>query len=327
MNDIILDIKNLSVSTRKTKYKTGLKIVKNVRFSVASEEVVGVVGESGCGKSVAMMSILRLFSKNIKITEGEILFNNDDLVKYDDRRLRKIAGKDIGMIFQEPMKYLNPLMTVKAQLAEPMKIHTSLSKKEIMIKSLDLLKKVGIRNAEHVLECLPYELSGGMRQRILIAMAISCNPKLLIADEPTTALDVTVQAQILKIIKKLVEEEHMSMIIISHDLGVISELADKIVVMYAGEVVEIAAASDIFANPLHPYTEQLLISAKEINGENKVLTILEGSVPRIDENIEGCRFYSRCKYRSAMCKTNNIDMKSMNSNTRFIRCIKYNEGE
>lgn len=327
MNNKILDIRNLSVGTKTTKAKDGFNIVRDVNFSVKSEEIVGLVGESGCGKSVAMMSILRLFSKNIKISEGEILFNYDNLVKYDDKKLRKIAGKDIGMIFQEPMKYLNPLMTVRAQLAEPMKIHTSLSKKEIKVKSLELLDKVGIRNAEHVLECLPYELSGGMRQRILIAMAISCNPKLLIADEPTTALDVTVQAQILNIIKKLVEEEHMSMIIISHDLGVISELADKIVVMYAGEVVEIASANDIFSNPLHPYTEQLLISAKEINGKNKMLTILEGSVPRIDEKIEGCRFYSRCKYRSDICKLSDIDMKNMNSNTRFVRCIKYNEGE
>jgi len=327
MNNKILDIKNLSVGTKTKKSKKGFDIVRDVNFSVKSEEIVGLVGESGCGKSVAMMSILRLFSKNIKISEGEILFNDDNLVKYDDKKLRKIAGKDIGMIFQEPMKYLNPLMTVRAQLAEPMKIHTCLSKKEIKVRSLDLLNKVGIRNAEHVLECLPYELSGGMRQRILIAMAISCNPKLLIADEPTTALDVTVQAQILNIIKKLVEEEHMSMIIISHDLGVISELADKIIVMYAGEVVEIASANDIFSNPLHPYTEQLLISAKEINSKNKVLTILEGSVPRIDEKIEGCRFYSRCKYRSDICKLNDIDMKSMNSNTRFVRCIKYNEGE
>lgn len=324
-NNELLNIKNLKVKIKDGKKDKGSEIVKGVDLSICNEETLGIVGESGCGKSVAVMSILKLLGKNIEISEGEIVFEGRNLVEMSTSDLRKIAGKDIGMIFQEPMKYLNPLMTVERQLSEPIKIHTSMDKKQIHGRCIELLEAVGINDPERTMKNLPHELSGGMRQRILIAMAISCNPKLLIADEPTTALDVTVQAQILNIIKNLVKDNHMSLIIISHDLGVISEVVEKIAVMYAGEIVEVGSTEDIFDNPMHPYTKQLLISAKEINQNIKVLSVLEGSVPKIDENVMGCRFCNRCKYAIEKCNMTHPDIIRKDDSSRLVRCHLYEE--
>lgn len=276
-------------------------IVKNISFSLKPGQTLGIVGESGCGKSITALSILGLLRKKLKITNGKIVFNGKDLTAMTKEELREVCGKEIGMVFQEPMAALNPLFTIGRQLEEPLRIHLKLSKKDAHNKCIELLKDVGINDAENVLKCYPHEFSGGMRQRVLIAIAISCNPMLLIADEPTTALDVTIQVQILKIIKKLISEKNMSLLLISHDLGVISQMSEHVVVMYSGEIVEEDTVENIINNPQHPYTKKLLASAMELTNCCDSLSVVEGSVPRPEEVMEGCKFAPRCEKCKPIC--------------------------
>lgn len=300
-----------------------IKITDNVSLSLNSGEIMGIIGESGCGKSITALSILGLTNSNIQISSGNIFFENVCLNNLTPENLRKICGSKIGMVFQEPMTALNPVFTIEKQLSEPLKLHLKLSKSDIKARCIELLESVGIKNASSILKCYPHQLSGGMRQRVVIAMAIACKPKLLIADEPTTALDVTIQSQILHILKKLVKENNMALLIISHDIGVISKLSENVSVMYAGQIIEQDTKSNIITNPLHPYTSKLINSAKELSGGCKHLTIVNGSVPRPEENIAGCKFSARCEFCTSICKDKKPPLIKKDSGNGYIRCWKY----
>ena len=248
-----LNIENLNVQLKKK------NIIKNVNIKIFDGEIVGLVGESGCGKSITALSIIKLIDENVmKITSGKILFNNKNLLSKSDQFLRKIRGKEISMIFQEPMTSLNPVFTIGSQINEVLLIHENLGKKVATERTIDLLKKVGIPSPHISINKYPHQLSGGQRQRVMIAMALACSPKLLIADEPTTALDVIVQAQILKIIKSLKKEYNMSVLLITHDLGLVQDFCDRVYVMYDGKILESAKCKTIFQNPIHQYTKDLL---------------------------------------------------------------------
>lgn len=301
MDNMILSVKNLVTEFKTSEGK--ITAVNNVSFDVKKGEVLGIVGESGCGKSVTSLSIMRLISKpNGMISNGQIIFDNKDILKMNDKEIRRIRGNEISMIFQEPMTALNPVYTIGFQIGEALGLHTNLEGKNIRKKCIELLKTVKIPRAEKVIDEYPHQLSGGMRQRVMIAMAISCNPKLLIADEPTTALDVTIQAQILEIMKSLIKEFDMSIIFITHDLGVISEMADRVVVMYAGKVVEEASVKNIFENPLHFYTRGLMASRSSSLKKGDKLQCIQGMVPSLHNMPKGCAFEPRCDYAIEKCK-------------------------
>ncbi|MCG0275146.1 MAG: ABC transporter ATP-binding protein [Thermosediminibacteraceae bacterium] len=277
--------------------------VDRVSFDIEKMETLGMVGESGCGKSVTALSIIRLLSfPPAKITSGRILFEGEDLLTKSEAEMRKIRGNLISMVFQEPMTSLNPVLTVGSQISEAIMLHQKMSKKDAMERAVEMLKLVGIPNPEKRYYEYPHQLSGGMRQRVMIAMALSCNPKLLIADEPTTALDVTIQAQIIDLIERLKEKVGMSVLMITHDLGVIAEMARRVVVMYAGQVVEESPCEDLFENPLHPYTAGLLRSIPRLEGKKRRLHVIEGSVPNPLKLPPGCRFHPRCPKAQKICQ-------------------------
>ncbi len=303
MSKTLLKIENLQ-----TRFKLGKEVVyavNGVSFSIAEGEVLGIVGESGCGKSVTALSIMRLIEPPGEISGGEVFFQSNgekiDLVTLSDKKLEKILGNRISMIFQDPMTSLNPVLSIGYQIAETLRVHRGLSQKAAKEKAIDLLRKVGIANAANRSNDYPHEFSGGMRQRVMIAMAIACEPKILIADEPTTALDVTIQAQILNLLRQLKNELGMSIIIITHDLGVVAQLADRVCVMYAGRVVETARVKDIFERPQHPYTQALVASIPRLGYEDERLPTIEGAPPRLREESSGCAFYPRCSYRIELC--------------------------
>jgi oligopeptide/dipeptide ABC transporter ATP-binding protein len=302
-NDKILQVKNLVTSF---KTETGpVKAVDGVSFSVQKGKTLGIVGESGCGKSVTSLSIMRLLPKPAgKIETGEILFNDNDLAKLAPEDMRKIRGNRISMIFQEPMTALNPVHRIHKQLGEIYGLHfPKMSKAEARNASVGLLDKVGISDPEQRLQEYPHQLSGGIRQRVMIAMALACRPEILIADEPTTALDVTIQAQILALMKSLQQETGMSIIFITHDLGVIAETCDDVVVMYAGTIVERAPVIELFQSPRHPYTKGLLQSIPRLDIPPKqILLTIEGMVPDLQDIPEGCRFQNRCRYVEERCR-------------------------
>ncbi|MGZ3712126.1 MAG: ABC transporter ATP-binding protein [Bdellovibrionota bacterium] len=298
----VLEVKNLRTSFRTENGE--LTAVDDVSFSVAPGKTIGIVGESGCGKSVTSLSIMGLIpSPPGRISGGQILFKGKDLVKLSSGEMRKIRGNDISMIFQEPMTSLNPVFTIGDQIMEAVILHQKLNKKQARVKAIEMLKLVGIPAPESRVDDYPHQLSGGMRQRVMIAMALSCNPSVLIADEPTTALDVTIQAQILELIKGLREKLNMAVVLITHDLGVVAETCDHVVVMYAGRVVEQGTAEDIFYRPAHPYTKGLLNSipshAKDAVKRDRLETI-PGLVPNLLYLPKGCRFQDRCKRRTEM---------------------------
>ncbi len=278
-------------------------ILDKVSYSVGQNEILAVVGESGCGKSVTAMSIMRLLrTPPAQYLGGEILFHGEDMLTMEPKALRNIRGNKISMIFQEPLTSLNPVLTIGAQVGEALSLHGNFSREEIRRKSIELLEQVRIPSAEKRLKSYPGQFSGGMRQRIMIAMAIACRPELLIADEPTTALDVTSQAQILKLLKQLQAEEKMSIILITHDLGVVAEFAQRVVVMYAGQIVEGAPTRELFKNPLHPYTQGLLNSLPKLGpAAGRELTTIEGSVPSARNMPKGCRFNPRCPHAMPIC--------------------------
>ncbi|QQZ08223.1 ABC transporter ATP-binding protein [Heyndrickxia vini] len=278
--------------------------VDNVSFEVKPKQIVGVVGESGCGKSVMSLSVMKLLPKGIgSIRNGEVLFEGKNIAPLSDKEMNKIRGKDISMIFQEPMTSLNPVFTIGYQLQETLFNHMKISKKEARDKSIALLKSVGISRPEKIVDEYPHQLSGGMRQRVMIAIAIACQPKLLIADEPTTALDVTVQAQILDLLKEIQEVNNMAIILITHDLGVVAEMCDEVIVMYAGRIVEKTDVDTLFHNPKHPYTELLMNAIPKMDEEVETLSTIEGIVPSLQKMPHaGCRFANRCPKAMPECK-------------------------
>ena len=297
----ILEVKNL-----KTYYSTDngtARAVDGVSFSLGRNRTLGIVGESGCGKSVTALSIMRLVPMPPGyFAGGEIFWKGSDLLKISEDEMRKLRGNDIAMIFQEPMSSLNPVYTCGNQIVEQILLHQDLSGKEAKGLAVEMLRHVGIPNPSERFEAYPHELSGGMRQRVMIAMALSCNPALLIADEPTTALDVTVQAQILELIGKLQADTGMSVILITHDFGVIAELCEDVLVMYASKVVEEGRVSQIFSDPLHPYTKGLLKSIPRIGSKQQRLNVIEGNVPSATRLPDGCRFANRCPLADELCR-------------------------
>jgi len=277
--------------------------VDGVSFHINKEETLAVVGESGCGKSVTALSVMRLIkSPPGRIERGEILFDGKNLLNMTSQDMRHIRGNDIGMIFQEPMTSLNPVYTIGNQIAEAIMLHQKVSASEARVKGIEMLRKVEIPIPEKRFDEFPHQLSGGMRQRVMIAMALSCNPKLLIADEPTTALDVTIQAQILDLMRGLRKSLGMSIMLITHDLGVVASMADRVVVMYAGKLVEEATVHDIFKRPTHPYTHGLLNSIPHIDHDVEKLHVITGTVPNMLYLPEGCRFGPRCPYAQDKCR-------------------------
>jgi len=295
----VLEVKNL-----KTHFHTDKGVVKavdGVNFDLYEGRTLGIVGESGCGKSITSMSILKLIDKNGKIVEGSIMYGDKNIVDLDMAGMRKIRGNEISIIFQEPMTSLNPVFRIGDQIVESIKLHQDLSKQEAHDKAVNMLKLVGIPRAERVVYDYPHQLSGGMRQRAMIAMALACDPKVLIADEPTTALDVTIQAQILSLMNDLKNKMNTAIMLITHDLGVVAQMADDVIVMYSGKVVEAADVKELYTNPKHPYTVGLLESIPDLTSEKKRLASIEGVVPNPMELPNGCYFAPRCKHAMDKC--------------------------
>ncbi|MGM8212912.1 ABC transporter ATP-binding protein [Virgibacillus sp. W0430] len=315
----------LSIQALETTFFTAegnITAVDQVSFDLKKGEIVGIVGESGSGKSITSLSIMGLVpSPPGKITGGKILYKGKDLRKLKEEDLRKLRGKEIAMIFQEPMTSLNPVYTIGYQLDEAIMLHERLDKKTIRNRSIELLNLVGIPRAEEIVKEYPHQLSGGMRQRVMIAMAMACNPDLLIADEPTTALDVTIQAQILELLKKLQAEKGLSVLLITHDLGVVAESCQYVLVMYAGQIVEKANVKDIFLNPQHPYTIGLMKSIPKISGDKGALYSIPGHVVNPLEEIKGCRFAERCAKATETCFNELPPLTSLNEESEhYYRC-------
>lgn len=303
-----------------------VKAVNGVSYKIKEGETVCVVGESGCGKSVTALSLMRLIAApQGEIVKGNISFDGKDITSLSEEEMMSIRGNDISMIFQEPMTSLNPVFTVGNQIMESIMLHQKLDKKQARDKAIEMVKLVGIPRAEAIVDSYPHELSGGMRQRIMIAMALSCNPKLLIADEPTTALDVTIQAQILDLMRDIKQKTQTSIMLITHDLGVVAEMADYVVVMYAGKVIEEGPVNDIFKNPLHPYTRGLLKSKPVINQETDRLYSIPGQVPNPIGMKDSCYFHERCEHCMEVCKTQIPTIKYYDEQHK-ISCFLY-DGE
>ncbi|MDP3278878.1 MAG: ABC transporter ATP-binding protein [Deltaproteobacteria bacterium] len=302
-----------------------LRAVDDVSFAVDSGHTIGIVGESGCGKSVTSLSILRLIQRPGRISGGKILFEGRDLLALSEPEMRKLRGREIAMVFQEPMSSLNPVYTVGDQIAESLVLHQNKSKKQALERAIELLELVGIPSPSERVRAYPHQLSGGMRQRVMIAMALACDPKLLIADEPTTALDVTIQAQILELLGALRKRTNMAVMLITHDLGLVAEFAERIVVMYAGRVVEEASARDLFRDPRHPYTRGLLRSVPSYgdNARKKRLPTIQGVVPDLRKLPKGCRFRDRCDDAVAQCgdKEPEITVTGEGDARRQVRCF------
>ena len=320
MNKPLLEVKNL-----KTFFKTRngiVKAVNDVSYSIYPGKTLGIVGESGSGKSVSAMSVLRLLDANGYIAGGTVTFDGQDLSKVTTEQMYHIRGNRISVIFQEPMTSLNPVFSVKKQLSEPFIIHQGMSKKEAAAKCIEMLKAVQIPNPEAVAKQYPHQLSGGMRQRVMIAMALACKPDILIADEPTPALDVTIQAQILRLMNDLQKENGTAIMFITHDLGVINEMADDVVVMYCGQVVEQAPARVIFTNceKSHPYTEGLMYSIPRLNDDRKKLDPIPGAVPHPLDLPKGCKFAPRCKYCTQKCIDAEPELKQV-AEGQYVRCF------
>ena len=316
----ILEVKDLLTTFRTER---GLmKAVDGVSFQVKKGEILGVVGESGCGKSVTSQSIMRLYDeKRTARYSGEILLNGDNLLKKTEKEMREIRGRDVAMVFQDALSSLNPVIKIGEQIMEPLRIHQHMKQKEARERALEMLRLVGIPAPEDRLEQYPHELSGGMRQRVMIAIALACQPKLLIADEPTTALDVTIQAQIMDLIVELNQSLSMGVILITHDLAVVAETCSRVVVMYLGQIVEEADVNDLFDNPMHPYTNGLIQSIPKLNGNRKEhLYTIEGMVPLLNQIPKGCRFAPRCPYATELCR-NKMPELEMISDTQKVRCF------
>lgn len=301
-----------------------VKAVNHVSFAVREGETICVVGESGCGKSVTALSIMGLIAESGSVVGGDILYEGKSLLGMKEKELRSLRGNDIAMIFQEPMTSLNPVFTVGEQIVETLREHELLSKNEAYKKAIELIRKVGIARADEIVHSYPHELSGGMLQRIMIAVALSCNPKLLIADEPTTALDVTIQAQILDLLRQVKEEFKTSILLITHDLGVVAEMADYVVVMYGGKVIEEAPVLEIFQNPKHPYTKGLLKSKPVMGKRIDKLYSIPGQVPNLVGLGEFCYFSGRCEHCMEICEKEAPNL-NINDENHKVACWLYEE--
>lgn len=325
----LLEVKNLETHFPT---KAGLvKAVNDVSFYIDEGELLGLVGESGCGKSITALSVMRLISPPGKIVGGSIKFKDEELLTATNERMREIRGDDISMIFQDPMTSLNPVYTVGEQIAEALRLHRNLNKKQAWEAAIEAMKEVAIPSPERRVSDYPHQLSGGMRQRVMIAMALACNPELLIADEPTTALDVTIQAQILELLDELRKTRKLAVLLITHDLGVVAEVADRVCVMYTGKIVEESGVDEIFENPKHPYTQGLLKSVPKLSAHHieKVsrLSTIEGTVPSPTNLPQGCHFAPRCEFRMEKCTHGTIPLFDLENNVK-VRCVLYeNERE
>ena len=320
--ELILDVRNLSTTFRTE--RGPLKAIDGIDFQVYKGEILGIVGESGCGKSVTSQSVMRLYDEKYTASyQGEVFLEGKDLMKIPYKKMQEIRGKKISMVFQDALSSLNPVFTVGNQICEPLKIHQKLSKKEAEEKAIEMLKLVGIPAPEKRINQYPHELSGGMRQRVMIAIALACKPQLLIADEPTTALDVTIQAQIMDLIVKLNQQLDMGVMLITHDLGVVAETCTRVIVMYLGQIVKEASVMDIFDNPKHPYTWGLIQSIPRLDGDRtKALYTIKGTVPLLSQIPEGCRFAPRCPYATERCRKEMPELQNI-SETQRVRCFKY----
>lgn len=318
MTDSLLNARELRTSFH---IREGIvPAIDRVTCQVHSRETVALVGESGCGKSVTALTIMRLIkSPPGRIEGGEVLFQGEDLLKASEKRMRQIRGNEIAMIFQEPMTSLNPVLTIGDQVVEALKLHQRISTREAHNRVVELLQKVEIPAPQQRMNEYPHQLSGGMRQRVMIAMALSCNPKLLIADEPTTALDVTIQAQLMLLMQSLRDEIGMGILLITHDLGVVANMAERVIVMYAGQVVEEADVKDLFTHPQHPYTEGLLSSVPHLDKRVSKLHVISGTVPNLLYLPPGCRFNPRCPYAQEQCRCSAPELVSLNDR-RKVRC-------
>lgn len=303
-----------------------VQALRNISFHVEKGEVLGIVGESGCGKSVTSQSILRLYDeKHLVEYNGTISFEEQNLLQLPMKEMQHIRGNNISMIFQDPLSSLDPVYTIGTQIMQVLRIHKKISKKDALARAIDLLRLTGIPSPEKRVHQYPHQLSGGMQQRVMIAIALACEPKLLIADEPTTALDVTIQAQILELIQELNQKMHMGIMLITHDLGVVAEVCSRVIVMYLGQVVEEADVKSLFNNPLHPYTKGLIQSIPQIDGDrNEDLYVINGNVPSLENAPKGCGFSTRCPFASEKCHQENPGLTTHNDQQK-VRCWHYAE--
>lgn len=316
----LLDVDHLT--TRFATNRGLVTAVDGVSFTVDTREIVGLVGESGCGKSVTAASIMRLLDERYTAYSGSVELGGTDLMQLDDKGMRHERGKTVSMVFQDPMTALNPVLTVENQMVETIRAHRRISKTEARAQALTLLEQVGIPDAGSRLRAYPHQLSGGMRQRVVIAMALSSNPQLLIADEPTTALDVTIQAQILELMRGLREDFGTSIILITHDLGVVAQMCDRVLVMYLGQIIENAPVADLFAGALHPYTRGLLGATPSIDADaSEDLAVIPGRVPSLHDVPSGCRFADRCAFVTDQCRTESPELIDVGG--REVRCWNY----
>lgn len=316
----VLNVKNLRVEFILP--ESTLYAVRGISFSIEEGKTLGLVGESGCGKSVSAFSILNLVAHPGKITGGEVVYRGKNLLELNQNEMRAYRGKKISMIFQEPMTSLNPVLTVGYQISESFIFHLGLSKQEARERSIQMLKLVGIPDADKRYGSYPHEFSGGMRQRVMIAMALAASPSLLIADEPTTALDVTIQAQILELLQNIQRERNMSMLLITHDIGIVANLADDMAIMYAGEIVEYGKTQDVLRSPLHPYTRGLFDAIPKISGGPERLATIPGTVPALISEPLGCAFAPRCKYATEHCFSTKVSL-SEDSPGHNVSCLNY----
>ena len=319
----------LEVKDLRTHFHTRAGVVRAVDvvdLYLDRGELLGLVGESGCGKSITALSIMRLISPPGKIVSGEIIFDGKDLLKFSDEEMRQIRGDDIAMIFQDPMTSLNPVFTVGEQIAEALRLHRKLSRSAARDAAIEAMREVAIPDPARRIDDYPHQLSGGMRQRVMIAMALACDPKLLIADEPTTALDVTIQAQILELLNELRKSRDLAVLLITHDLGVVAETADRVAVMYTGKIVEESPVDELFARPKHPYTEGLLRSVPKLSIEDVAkkerLETIEGVVPRPTDLPPGCHFEPRCRHRMPRCREGEIPLYDLEGGVK-VRCVLF----
>ncbi len=318
----LLEIKNLNIAFQS---RDGLsQVVRDLSLSLGKNESLGIVGESGSGKSVTSLAVMRLLPPKSTKMEGEILFHGEDLLRMSETQMQQIRGNRIAMIFQEPMTSLNPIHSCGKQIAESVRLHNKVTKKEAEARALELLELCGIPSPRQRLREYPHQLSGGMRQRVMIAIALACNPELLIADEPTTALDVTIQAQILELMKSLRNDRDMGIIMITHDLGIVHDFCDRVIVVYTGEVVESAPVKELFRMPLHPYTEGLIAAIPQLNKQVDKLEAIEGMVPDLNNMPKGCHFHPRCKYAEARCREEHPALRTL-PDGRQLRCFRYEE--
>ncbi|MCP3779059.1 ABC transporter ATP-binding protein [Paenibacillus sp. MZ03-122A] len=319
----------LEVTNLRTEFKTAagtIRAVDGVDLSVGKGETLGIVGESGCGKSITSLSIMQLLPKGLgKVAAGEVRLNGENMLDFSERKMRSIRGNEMAMIFQEPMTSLNPVFKIGKQIAESARYHHGVSKHKAKDMAVEMLTKVGIPRPEKVATSYPHELSGGMRQRVMIAMAMVCNPKLLIADEPTTALDVTIQAQILDLMRELQKSEGTSILMITHDLGVVAEMCDRVVIMYAGQVVEETDVKTLFKDPKHPYTQSLLASLPQLNSDQERLASIPGQVPNPLDMPKGCRFAPRCQFAKEICRAEAPELTEVEPGHKS-RCLLQQEG-